>query len=81
MAGTADANGEGEALVKDANGTPLVVGHAVLLIKDLKVKGSSVTLKKGAKATNIRLCGGDHEVDCKIDSISFMLKVCFLKKA
>lgn len=67
--------------VRDANGTPLADGDSVILIKDLKVKGSSTTLKKGTKAKNIRLREGDHEVDCKIDNVSYMLKACFLKKA
>lgn len=81
LAGAADGDGEGDTVVKDSNGTPLADGDAVLLIKDLKVKGSSTTLKKGAKAKNIRLRDGDHEVDCKIDGVSYMLKACFLKKA
>jgi protein PhnA len=51
------------------------------VIKDLKVKGSSTVLKMGTKVKSIRLVGGDHEVDCKMDSGSFMLKACFLKKA
>lgn len=81
LAGEADADGEGDTVVKDSNGTPLADGDSVLLIKDLKVKGSSITLKKGAKAKNIRLHDGDHEVDCKIDGVSYMLKACLLKKA
>lgn len=81
MAGPGAADAEAGDLVRDANGTPLADGDAVILIKDLKVKGSSTTLKKGAKAKNIRLREGDHEVDCKIDNVSYMLKACFLKKA
>ena len=69
------------AVIKDANGQPLADGDAVVLIKDLKVKGSSITLKMGTKVKSIRLVGGDHEVDCKMDAGSFMLKACFLKKA
>lgn len=67
--------------VHDANGNRLQDGDSVLLIKDLKVKGSSVTLKKGTKAKNIRLRDGDHEVDVKIDQTSYLLKACFLRKA
>jgi protein PhnA len=68
-------------VVRDANGTVLADGDAVVLIKDLKVKGSSTTLKMGTKVKSIRLVGdGDHEVDCKMDAGSFMLKACFLKK-
>jgi protein PhnA len=67
--------------VKDANGTVLANGDAVVLIKDLKVKGSSITLKVGTKVKSIRLVdGGDHAVDCKMDAGSFMLKACFLRK-
>lgn len=68
------------AVVKDANGNVLSDGDAVVLIKDLKVKGSSITLKVGTKVKSIRLVGGDHEVDCKMDAGNFMLKACFLKK-
>ena len=67
--------------VRDANGNILTDGDSVVLIKDLKVKGSSVTLKMGTKVKSIRLVGGDHEVDCKMDAGNFMLKACFLKKA
>ncbi|MHB8353444.1 MAG: zinc ribbon domain-containing protein YjdM [Burkholderiales bacterium] len=66
--------------VKDTNGNALADGDAVVLIKDLKVKGSSITLKMGTKVKSIRLVGGDHEVDCKMDAGSFMLKACYLRK-
>ena len=72
---------EAGAVIKDANGNALADGDAVILIKDLKVKGSSTVLKKGTKVKSIRLVDGDHEVDCKMDAGSFMLKACFLKKA
>ena len=72
--------GEDSAVIRDANGNVLADGDAVVLIKDLKVKGSSITLKMGTKVKSIRLVGGDHEVDCKMDAGSFMLKACFLKK-
>lgn len=70
-------------MVRDSNGTPLATGDAVILIKDLKVKGSSTVLKKGTKIKSIRLPegAGDHEVDCKTDQGAFMLKAEFLKKA
>ena len=74
-------DGSDEAVVKDCNGNVLADGDAVVLIKDLKVKGSSTTLKMGTKVKSIRLVGGDHEVDCKMEAGSFMLKACFLKKA
>lgn len=71
---------EDESVVKDANGNVLASGDTVVLIKDLKVKGSSITLKVGTKIKNIRLVGGDHEVDCKTDSGNMMLKACYLRK-
>lgn len=70
-----------DSVVKDANGTVLADGDAVVLIKDLKVKGSSITLKQGTKVKSIRLVGGDHEVDCRMDGGNFMLKACYLRKA
>ena len=77
----AAAEEEADAVIKDANGTVLNDGDAVVLIKDLKVKGSSIVLKQGSKVKSIRLVsGGDHEVDCKLDQGNFMLKACFLKK-
>lgn len=78
-AGTAED--EADAVVKDSNGQVLQDGDAVVLIKDLKVKGSSTVLKMGTKVKSIRLVGGDHEVDCKMEGGSFMLKAAFLKKA
>lgn len=77
----AASDDEAGAVVKDANGNVLADGDAVVLIKDLKVKGSSITLKQGTKVKSIRLVGsGDHEVDCRMDAGNFMLKACFLKK-
>jgi protein PhnA len=78
------AGDEGDAdaiVVKDANGQVLSDGDSVVLIKDLKVKGTSTTLKVGTKIKSIRLVGGDHAVDCKTDAGSFLLKAEFLKKA
>ena len=71
------------AQVRDANGTPLADGDSVLLVKDLKVKGSSTVIKKGTKIKGIRLVydNGDHDVDCKTDQGPFILKSEFLKKA
>ncbi len=75
-----EAEDKAEAVVKDANGNVLNDGDAVVLIKDLKVKGASTTLKMGTKIKSIRLVGGDHEVDCKMDAGNFMLKACYLRK-
>jgi protein PhnA len=81
QAAASAAEDDGDAVVKDSNGQVLQDGDAVVLIKDLKVKGSSTVLKQGTKVKSIRLVGGDHEVDCKMDGGSFMLKACYLKKA
>ncbi|MDC8785407.1 zinc ribbon domain-containing protein YjdM [Roseateles koreensis] len=78
---SSDESSEAAKVFKDANGQVLSDGDAAILIKDLKVKGSSITLKKGTKIKTIRLVAGDHDVDCKIDGQSFMLKSEFLKKA
>ena len=57
-------------------------GDSVIVMKDLKVKGSSLVVKVGTKVKNIRLVDGDHDIDCKIDGIGAMnLKSEFVKKA
>lgn len=71
----------GPRVVKDSNGTPLTEGDTVVLIKDLKLRGSSQVIKGGTKVKNIRLVDGDHEIDCKIEGSSMALKACFVKKA
>ena len=73
---------EGERVWKDAHGHVLQNGDTVTLIKDLKVKGASNSLKVGTKVKNIRLIEGDHDIDCKIDGFGAMqLKSEFVKKA
>lgn len=73
---------EEEKVFRDANGNVLKDGDSVTLIKDLKVKGSSLVIKVGTKARNIRLVDGDHDIDCKIDGVGAMqLKSAFVKKA
>jgi protein PhnA len=68
-------------VVKDANGNVLQDGDTISVIKDLKVKGSSLVVKVGTKVKNIRLVEGDHNIDCKIDGIGPMkLKSEFVKK-
>lgn len=80
---SADTSNETDGLiVKDAHGNLLQDGDSVLVIKDLKVKGSSSVVKVGTKVKNIRLVEGDHDIDCKIDGIGAMkLKSEFVKKA
>ena len=73
--------GEQEVTVKDAHGNLLKDGDSVVLIKDLKVKGSPSPLKMGTKVKNIRLVDGDHNIDCKIDGFGAMkLKSEYVKK-
>jgi len=69
-------------VVRDAHGNELKDGDAVTVIKDLKVKGTSLVVKVGTKVKGIRLVEGDHDIDCKIDGIGAMqLKSEFVKKA
>lgn len=75
-----EAAPEAARVVKDANGNVLVEGDSITLIKDLKLGGSQV-LKAGAKAKNIRLQDGDHEISCKVDGVAVALKAMFVKKA
>lgn len=73
---------EERRVIRDANGNELNDGDTVTVIKDLKVKGSSLVVKVGTKVKNIRLVDGDHDIDCKIDGIGPMgLKSEFVKKA
>lgn len=77
----ADESQSDERIIKDANGQVLNDGDTVTVIKDLKVKGSSLVVKVGTKVKNIRLVDGDHDIDCKIDGIGAMkLKSEFVKK-
>ncbi len=72
----------GGPVVRDANGNTLQSGDSVIVIKDLKVKGSSLVVKGGTKVKNIRLVDGDHNIDCKIAGVGAMqLKSEFVRKA
>ena len=78
----AEETAQAGKVVRDANGNELHDGDTVTVIKDLKVKGSSLVVKVGVKVKNIRLVEGDHDIDCKIDGIGAMgLKSEFVKKA
>ena len=78
----APASTEEKRVVKDASGNVLNDGDSITVIKDLKVKGSSLVVKVGTKVKNIRLVEGDHDIDCKIDGIGAMsLKSEFVRKA
>ena len=71
---------DGPRIVKDAYGVVLADGDCVVLIKDLKLGGTSV-LKGGTKSKPIKLGEEDHEISCKVDGIAVGLKACFVKKA
>ncbi|HEY8683085.1 MAG TPA: zinc ribbon domain-containing protein YjdM [Rhodanobacter sp.] len=70
-------------LVRDVNGNVLHSGDTVVVIKDLKVKGSSIPLKQGSVIRHIRLVDGDDaHIEGSSDKIKgLVLKTCFLKKA
>ncbi|WP_258102258.1 zinc ribbon domain-containing protein YjdM [Marinoscillum pacificum] len=71
-----------ENVVKDANGNILQDGDAVVVVKDLPVKGAPKPIKAGTKVKSIRLVDGDHNIDCKIDGFGSMaLKSEFVRKA
>ncbi|MEV5200187.1 alkylphosphonate utilization protein [Streptomyces sp. NPDC053720] len=71
-----------DIVVKDSNGTALEGGDSVTLTKDLKVKGTSETLKRGTLVKNIRLTGRADEVECHTRKVKgLVLKTQFLKKA
>jgi len=65
---------------KDSNGNALVEGDSVQLTKDLKVKGSSLNLKRGKVFKNIRLTSNSEEIECREGKTTIVLKTCFLKK-
>jgi protein PhnA len=68
--------------VKDSNGAELKDGDSVTLIKDLKVKGTSITLKRGTLVKNIRLTADEEEIECRAEKVKdLVLKTCFVKKA
>jgi protein PhnA len=69
-------------IVKDSNGNQLNDGDSVMVIKDLKVKGTSVTLKRGTVIKNIRLTGDEGQIECNAEKVKgLVLKTEFLKKA
>ena len=73
--------GDANKQICDANGAPLADGDSITVIKDLKVKGSSLVVKVGTKVKGIRLVDGDHDIDCKIPGVGAMsLKSQFVKK-
>jgi protein PhnA len=66
--------------VKDSHGTKIDAGDSVQVINDLKVKGTSNTIKRGTTFKNIRLTSKDEEIECGKGKSTVVLKTCFLKK-
>ncbi len=66
--------------VKDSNGTELQNGDSVTVIKDLKVKGASMIIKRGELYKNIKLTDNEEEIECGKGRNTIVLKTCFLKK-
>lgn len=68
-------------MAKDCNGAILNNGDAIKLSKDLKVKGTSATLKRGTVIKNIRLTDDEEEIECNADKVKgLVLKTCFVQK-
>ncbi len=74
------ADSQAAKVAKDSNGAELFDGDAVTVIKDLKVRGSSMVIKRGTKVKSIKLTDNPEEVDCRIEGSSIVLKTCFLKR-
>ena len=66
--------------VKDAKGNILNDGDTVKLTKDLKLKRTSTTIKRGTKVKNIHLTDSADEIDCRINKMSIVLRTEFVKK-
>ena len=73
-------SGAEDTTPRDSNGAELMDGDSVTVIKDLKVKGSSMVIKRGTKVKSIKLTDNPEEVDCRIDGSGIVLKTCFLRK-
>ncbi len=65
---------------RDSNGTIINDGDTVMVIKDLKVKGMSKTLKRGSQIKNVRLTGNPEQIECRIGKSTIVLKAAFMKK-
>lgn len=81
----ARATGEGEEVAPkhvDSNGAELSAGDSVVLIKDLDVKGSSLTAKRGTTVRNIRLDPDNNEfIEGKVDGQQIVILTKYVKKA
>ena len=66
----------------DCNGKVLKAGDTIIVIKDLKVKGTSTVIKRGTKVKNIRLNGNTGEIEGKTPQVkNLVLRSAFVKKA
>lgn len=71
-----------EIIVKDSNGAKLADGDSVTVIKDLKVKGASETIKRGTLVKNIRLTDNPAEIECNTKQVKgLVLRTEFVKKS
>ncbi len=81
METTRDEDEDEILIVKDAHGNVLANGDSVTLIKDLKVKGSSIVIKQGTKVQKIRLTDDPELIECNTDKVKgLVLKTEFIKK-
>ncbi|MFT7377645.1 MAG: protein PhnA [Sphingobacteriales bacterium] len=79
---SAEAKESDSTKVLDSNGNELQNGDAVVVIKNLPVKGAPKPIKSGTKVKNIRLTDGEHNIDCRIEGFGAVgLKSEFVKKA
>lgn len=67
--------------IKDSVGNVLNDGDTIIVVKTLKVKGMSKTLKKGDKIKNIRIIADPNNIECKVGKSQIVLKTCFVKKS
>ena len=66
---------------RDSNGNMINDGDSVMVIKDLKIKGTSTTLKRGSVAKNIRLTDDPELIECSVEKVKgLVLRTEFLKK-
>jgi protein PhnA len=81
MKGNIVVDDEAQVIVRDSNGTQLADGDTVMVIKDLKVRGSSDVLKRGTLYRNIRLTDDPAEIESGSGRSTLVLKTSFVKKA
>jgi protein PhnA len=76
-----EAQDAARAAVRDSAGNVLADGDSVTLVKDLKVKGTTQTLKQGTVIKSIRLTDDPEEIDCRHEAIKgLVLRTEFVRK-